>query len=63
MDNALKELRLLREKVGGRNRLVELLGVTGPYISRVLSGEKPMTEELASRLAQIKVRHGPRFAP
>ena len=35
-----------REHVGGRNKLAKLLGVTGPYLGRVLSGEKPMTEEL-----------------
>lgn len=32
------------------NKLAKLLGVTGPYIGRVLGGEKPMTEELAERL-------------
>jgi transcriptional regulator with XRE-family HTH domain len=52
MDKALGELRRLRDKVGGRNKLAKLLGVTGPYIGRVLSGEKPMTEELVERLAQ-----------
>jgi hypothetical protein len=50
MDQALKELRRLNKKVGGRNRLAKLLGLTGPYIGRVLSGKKPMTEELASKL-------------
>ena len=47
-------MRRLGEKVGGRNRLAKLLGVTGPYLGRVLRGEKPMTEELAERLAQIQ---------
>jgi hypothetical protein len=50
MDKALKDLRRLKEKVGGRNKLAKLLGVTGPYLGRVLSGEKPMTEELVERL-------------
>jgi hypothetical protein len=54
MDKALKDLRRLRDEVGGRNRLAKLLGVTGPYIGRVLRGEKPMTEELAERLAQFR---------
>ena len=52
MDKALKDLRRLRDKVGGRNKLAKLLGVTGPYIGRVLSGEKPMTEELAEKLVE-----------
>jgi len=50
MDKALKDLRRLRDKVGGRNKLAKMLGVTGPYIGRVLSGEKPMTEELMRKL-------------
>jgi hypothetical protein len=53
MDQALKDLRRLKDKVGGRNKLAKQLGVTGPYIGRVLSGEKPMTEELVERLAPI----------
>ena len=53
MDKALEGLRRLRDEVGGRNKL-KLLGVTGPYIGRVLSGEKPMTEELAERLAHTR---------
>jgi hypothetical protein len=50
MDKALTDLRRLGDKVGGRNKLAKLLGVSGPYIGRVLSGEKPMTEELAQRI-------------
>jgi hypothetical protein len=50
MDKALKDLRRLKEKVGGRNKLADLLGVSRPHIGRVLKGEKPMTEELAARL-------------
>ncbi len=56
MDKALKDLRRLRDKVGGRNKLAKLLGVTGPYLGRVLRGEKPMTEELVERLAQSRDR-------
>ena len=55
-DKALGELRLLKEKVGGRNKVAKLLGVTGPYIGRVLSGEKPMTEELAERIVGSRRR-------
>jgi transcriptional regulator with XRE-family HTH domain len=39
MDRALIDLRRLKEKVGGRNKLAKLLGVTGPYVGRILSGE------------------------
>jgi hypothetical protein len=53
-EKALTELRRLREKVGGRNKLGRLLGVTGPYLGRVLRGEKPMTEELARKVAEIR---------
>ena len=54
MDEALRDLRRLKDKVGGRNKLAKLLGVTGPYIGRVLSGEKPMTEEIIERLKSFK---------
>jgi hypothetical protein len=54
MDSALANLRQLKDQVGGRNKLAKLLGVTGPYVGRVLKGEKPMTEELADRLAQSR---------
>jgi hypothetical protein len=50
MDKALKDLRRLKEKVGGRNKLADLLGVSRPHIGRVLKGEKPMTEELSYKL-------------
>ena len=53
MDNALKELRRLKEKVGGRNKLADLLGISRPYVGRVLKGEKPMTEDLARRIQEI----------
>ena len=52
IDRALGDLRRLKEKVGGRNKLAKLLDVTGPYIGRVLKGEKPMTEDLVESLAE-----------
>jgi hypothetical protein len=55
MDKALEDLRRLKEKVGGRNKLAKLLSVTGPYIGRVLSGEKPMTEEVVRKMLQAGV--------
>jgi hypothetical protein len=54
MDNALGDLRRLKDKVGGRNNLADLLGLSRPYIGRVLSGEKPMTEELAERIRALR---------
>jgi hypothetical protein len=53
MGTALKDLRRLRETLGGRNKLAKLLSVTGPYIGRVLKREKPMTEELAAKLMEV----------
>ncbi len=53
MDKALRDLRRLKEVVGGRNKLAKLLGFTGQYVGRVLRGEKPMTEELVKRLATL----------
>jgi hypothetical protein len=38
--------------VGGRNKLAKLLCVSAPYLGGVLRGEKPMTEELAEKVAQ-----------
>jgi hypothetical protein len=54
MDKTLGDLRRLKDKVGGRNKLAKLLGVTGPYICRVLKGEKPMTEELMEKLSAAR---------
>jgi transcriptional regulator with XRE-family HTH domain len=53
MDKALHDLRRLKEKVGGRNKLADLLGVSRPYVGRVLKGEKPMSEELAAKLVGV----------
>jgi hypothetical protein len=54
MEKSLAALRRLKVKLGGRNKLADLLGVTGPYIGRVLSGKKPMTEELIRRVGEIR---------
>jgi hypothetical protein len=53
MDKALRDLRRLKEKVGGRNKLADLLGVSRPYVGRLLKGEKPMSEELAAKLVGV----------
>jgi plasmid maintenance system antidote protein VapI len=39
---------------GGRNKLAELLGVSGPYLGRVLGGKKPMTAEMIERLKVLR---------
>jgi hypothetical protein len=49
---ALKDLRRLKEKAGGRNKLPKLLDVTGPYSGRVLKGEKPMTDGLVEKIRE-----------
>ena len=53
IDKALEDLWRLKDEVGGRNKLAKLLGATGPYIGRVLSGEKPMTEGIISKLSSL----------
>jgi hypothetical protein len=53
MDKALEDLRRLCVQVGGRNKLAKLLGVTGPYLGRVLRRKKPMTEELVEKVAEL----------
>jgi hypothetical protein len=45
--------RRLIEEVGGRNKLAALLGVSGPYLGRVLSGEKPVTIQVVERRDMI----------
>ena len=54
MDKALEELQRLRGQVGGRNKLAKLLGVSAPYLGRVIRGEKPMTEELARLISDSR---------
>jgi len=49
---------LMIEK-GGRNKLASLLGVSGPYLGRVLSGKKPMTTELIDKLRTISTGQNP----
>jgi transcriptional regulator with XRE-family HTH domain len=48
--NWLEKLHTLRERVGSGNRLADLLGVSRPYLHRVMTGAKPMTNELVERL-------------
>jgi hypothetical protein len=53
-----KWLHIARELMiekGGRNKLATALGVTGPYLGRVLGGKKPMTAALIVRLSRLAV--------
>ena len=46
--------------MGGRNKLAAALGVSGPYLGRVLGGKKPMTAEMIERLkATAQMRSNP----
>jgi len=49
----LEKLRELCAQAGGRNNLAKLLGVSGPYLGRVLRAEKPMTVEMVERLREF----------
>jgi hypothetical protein len=46
---------LLRDEVGGRNKLAQLLGISAPYLGRVFTGEKPMTTAIIERLSAIRM--------
>ncbi len=50
----LRIARTLMIDKGGRNKLANLLEVSGPYLGRVLSGQKPMTEELVRKLREVR---------
>jgi len=46
----LQQARELLSLVGSQNKLAKLLGVSRSYLGRVLSGEKPIKEELGVRV-------------
>jgi Helix-turn-helix len=46
----LQKLREFLALVGSQNKLAKLLGVTRPYLGRVLRGEKPITAGMIERL-------------
>jgi len=51
-------LQMLREflsLVGSQNMLAKLLGVSRPYLGRVLSGEKPVTAGVIERIRTIRI--------
>jgi len=49
----LERLAHLRDEAGSRNKLAKLLGLSAPYLGRVLRGEKPITEELVDRMKSL----------
>jgi transcriptional regulator with XRE-family HTH domain len=51
----LQKLREFLALVGSQNKLAKLLGVTRPYLGRVLRGEKPITAGMIERLGAIRI--------
>ena len=49
----LEVARRLRDELGSGNRLADQLGVSRPYMHRVLVGAKPLSEALLFRLVEI----------
>ena len=55
-DNSGRWLKILRERrdqAGSRNNLAMQLGVNGPYLGRILRGEKPITADIIGRLKTL----------
>jgi transcriptional regulator with XRE-family HTH domain len=53
-----KWLQIARELMiekGGRNKLATALGISGPYLGRVVGGKKRMTAELIERLKMVSM--------
>ena len=44
-------------EVGGRNKLAGLLGVSAPYLGRVLHCEKPMTNRIITAMDRFRSGH------
>ena len=51
----LQQAHELLSLVGNQNKLAKLLGVSRPYLGRVLSGEKPITAGMIERLRAISI--------
>jgi transcriptional regulator with XRE-family HTH domain len=51
----LQKLREFLSLVGSQNKLAKMLGVSRPYLGRVLSGEKPVTAKMIERLRAISI--------
>jgi len=51
----LQKLREFLALARSQNKLAKLLGVSRPYLGRVLSGEKPITANMIERIRVIRV--------
>jgi transcriptional regulator with XRE-family HTH domain len=51
---SVQQLREFLSVVGSQNKLAKLLGVSRPYLGRVLRGEKPITAGVFQRLRTIR---------
>jgi transcriptional regulator with XRE-family HTH domain len=64
---SLMEVRDFVARVGTGNKAADLLGVSRPYLHRMLRGQKPVTPKIAGALArqrlEIKRLSTPRAAP
>jgi hypothetical protein len=56
LENAswLEVAEVLKREAGSGNKLAAQLGVTGPYLYRVLKGEKPLSSKMIERLQKAK---------
>jgi plasmid maintenance system antidote protein VapI len=51
----LQKARELLVLMGSQNKFAKMLGVTRPYLGRVLRGEKPVTAKMIERLRAIRI--------
>jgi Helix-turn-helix len=51
----LQKARELLSLVGSQNKLAKVLGVSRPFLGRVLRGEKPITAKMIERLGAIRI--------
>ena len=51
----LQKLREFLSLVGSQNKLAKLLGVSRPYLGRVLNGEKPITAGMVARIRALQL--------
>jgi transcriptional regulator with XRE-family HTH domain len=51
----LQKLREFLALAGSQNKLAKILGISRPYLGRVLNGEKPITAGMIERLRAISI--------
>ena len=44
----------LKAKIGGGNKLADLVGVSRPYLHRILKGRKPISPQMVERLKALR---------